>query len=111
RGETIAMVWQSAGSAGAQSSAAGKTLPGARRRKKSRKTGILSTLTGSFLTTKSRAVGGEDDEAQGSRAVLETVVLIAALLGIGGLIVYLVWPPGQEYLYKHAESLMASERY
>ena len=29
-------------------------------------------------------------------------------IGIGGLIVYLVWPPGQEYLYKHAEALMAS---
>jgi serine/threonine-protein kinase len=110
RGEPIPMVWPSPGSAGA-SSAAGKTVPGARRRKKARKTGILSTLTGSFFTTRSRAVSGEDDEAQGSRAVLETVVLIAALLGIGGLIVYLVWPPGQEYLYKHAESLMASERY
>ena len=52
--------------------------------------------------------GGEADEAQ-LAAGLETLLLVGALLGIGGLIVYLVWPPGQESLYKHAEALMASD--
>jgi len=109
RGETIPMVWPSASTPGARpSSAAGETAPGTRRKKKARKAGILSTLTGSFLATRSGALPGEDDEARGPRAALETLVLLAALVGIGGLIVYLVWPPGQEYLYERAKALMAS---
>ena len=32
-----------------------------------------------------------------------------ALVVIGGIIAYLVWPPSAEYLYRHAEALMASE--
>ncbi len=124
RGEAIPMVWPSPGSAaanpprsgavigaagavtGAPGDASSTTRP---RKKKARKTSMLSTLTGSFLPGRSRTMGDGDDQAGSSRAMLETVVLLAALVGIGGLIVYLVWPPGQEYLYKHAEALMASK--
>ena len=31
-----------------------------------------------------------------------------ALVAIGGVIAYMVWPPSAEYLFKHAEALMAS---
>jgi eukaryotic-like serine/threonine-protein kinase len=114
RGESIPMVWPSSGSDGQPPRAGGATdgAPAtARPRKKTRKPTILSTLTGSFLTTRSRAAREGVDEPDRPRAGLETVILLAALLGIGGLIVYLVWPASQESLYKHAETLMASSRY
>jgi serine/threonine-protein kinase len=115
RGEPIPMVWPTPGSPAATPprSGPGSGVPGestlvARPKKKPRKSGLFSTLTGSVFTTRTRATREETDEAPGSRAALETLLLLAALVGIGGLIAYLVWPPGQEYLYKHAESLMAS---
>lgn len=43
-----------------------------------------------------------------SRAALETGGLVTALLVVGGVIVYLVWPPGAKYLYEHAKPLMES---
>ena len=43
-----------------------------------------------------------------SRAGLETIGLVAALLLVGGVMGYLVWPPGAEYLYEHAKTLMES---
>jgi serine/threonine-protein kinase len=113
RGDRIAMVWPTPGSPGANPPRAGgvpadtPTIP--RPRKKARKATVLSTLTGSFFTTRSRPTRGETDEPHPARAGLETLLLVAALVGIGGLIVYLVWPPGQESLYKHAEALMASD--
>jgi serine/threonine-protein kinase len=111
RGEPIPMVWPSSSDGGPTrgTGTSGGTGSGTRRKKK-RKAGILSTLTGSAFTTRSRDATGEDEEDRGPRAALETAVLLAALVGIGGLILYLVWPPGQEYLYKHAEALMASTR-
>jgi serine/threonine-protein kinase len=112
RGERIPMVWPTPGSAEANPPRAGavpaETPSAPRPKKKARKATILSTLTGSFFTTRSRATRGETDEAETSRAGLETLLLLAALAGLGGLIVYLVWPPGQEALYKRAEALMAS---
>jgi serine/threonine-protein kinase len=115
RGESIPMVWPTSGTGAANPPRAGGVPDGAtgttRPRKKTRKSTILSTLTGSFLTTRSRAAREGADAPERSRAGLETLLLLAALLGIGGLILYLVWPPGQEYLYKHAEALMASSRY
>jgi serine/threonine-protein kinase len=42
---------------------------------------------------------------------LETLGLLAALFAIGGFIVYWVWPPGAEYLYRHAVPLMESTRH
>ncbi len=62
------------------------------------------------MTSKPRTLRtGEVDEVESSRVGLETILLVAALLAVGALIAYIVWPPGQEYLYKHAEALMASE--
>ena len=36
---------------------------------------------------------------------LETALLVLALVAIGGLIAYVVWPPSQEYLFSHAKAL------
>lgn len=38
----------------------------------------------------------------------ELAGLLVALVAVGGLIAYLVWPPGEEYLYRHGKDLMAS---
>ncbi len=109
RGESVPMVWPSAGSGAANPSRSGAAgASPAPKKKKARKNTIFSTLTGTFLTTRSRTLSDGDDRGDSRRAWLETLILLTALLAIGGLIVYLVWPPGQEYLYKHAEALMAS---
>jgi serine/threonine-protein kinase len=42
------------------------------------------------------------------RTLLTTVLLVVALIGIGGIIGWGLWPPGQDYLYKEAKKLMAS---
>jgi eukaryotic-like serine/threonine-protein kinase len=110
RGEPIPMVWPSAGSAAANPPRAG-AFPGATspaRKKKARKNTLFSTLTGTFHTTRSRTLGDAADGENSRRAIVETLLLLVALVAIGGLIVYLVWPPGQDYLYKQAEGLMAS---
>ncbi|MHB1558924.1 MAG: protein kinase domain-containing protein [Isosphaeraceae bacterium] len=110
RGESVPMVWPSAGSPAANPPRAGASLGTgtAPRKKKARKNTVFATLTGTFLTTRSRTLSDGDDGGNSRRALVETLLLLAALVAIGGLIVYLVWPPGQEYLYKHAETLMAS---
>ena len=38
----------------------------------------------------------------------EIAGLASSLVAVGGLIAYLVWPPGPEYLYRHAKTLMDS---
>jgi serine/threonine protein kinase len=43
-----------------------------------------------------------------TRAHLEVAGLVGALALIAGAIGYIVWPPGPGYLYRHAETLMAS---
>jgi serine/threonine-protein kinase len=48
------------------------------------------------------------DEKGGRTRLLETLGLVAALAVIGGIIGYVVWPPGPRYLYAQAERLMAS---
>jgi len=45
-----------------------------------------------------------------SRAGIETLGLVTALLAAGGLMIYLAWPPSAEYLYEHAKPLMASTK-
>jgi serine/threonine-protein kinase len=90
RGETVAMVWPTADGAG--------DLPPTRSTdavKKPRKSG--------------RSKGPADSEAGRKRRRLETAGLVAALFAIGGLIAYLVWPPGREPLFQQAEKLMASD--
>jgi serine/threonine-protein kinase len=45
-----------------------------------------------------------------TRGVLETAGLVSALLVIGGLMVYVAWPPSAKYLYEHAKPLMESDQ-
>jgi serine/threonine-protein kinase len=45
-----------------------------------------------------------------TRSVIETGLLVAALLAIGGFIAYWLYPPSAGYLYHQAEVLMASKR-
>jgi len=47
-------------------------------------------------------------KARGRGKWLEVGGLVAGLLVVGGLIAYVVWPPGDRYLHAHAEALMAS---
>ncbi|GAC1467184.1 MAG: hypothetical protein NVSMB9_08520 [Isosphaeraceae bacterium] len=86
RGVSIPMVWPTAGintsGFGSTSTTAKKTTKGGR----GRKTGFRR-----FVTVRA----------------LETLALFAALLGIGGFVGYMFWPPSMLYLYKHAEILMA----
>jgi serine/threonine-protein kinase len=42
------------------------------------------------------------------RRRLETVGLVVALVAVVGAIAYVVYPPGEAYLYRHAKELMAS---
>ena len=57
-----------------------------------------------------RKAPARDDDRPRSRLLLETAGLVTALLLIGAVIAYIVWPPGQEYLYQHAKTLMASTK-
>ncbi len=54
-----------------------------------------------------------DSKASGppilTRARVEVAALVLALLALGGGIAYVVWPPGQEYLFRHAKTLMDSK--
>ena len=63
---------------------------------------------------RSRSAAVEDRTRRRSswlnRSTIETGLLVLALVAIGGFIAYWVWPPSAEYLYKHAEALMASSR-
>jgi hypothetical protein len=45
-----------------------------------------------------------------NRRVLETAGLLAVLIGLTGVLAYVFWPPGQEYLYEHASKGMESGR-
>jgi eukaryotic-like serine/threonine-protein kinase len=109
RGGQVAMVWPTSGAAPANPARAGGpaqavSSAGAspeRTRKKKGKTG--STQSNRSLAD------GEGSWASINRSTVETGLLGAALLVIGGIIAYIVWPPGEDYLFKHAEALMASE--
>jgi eukaryotic-like serine/threonine-protein kinase len=109
RGGQVAMVWPSNGPAGpnpprgggpAQAVSSAGASPERTRKKKAK---TVSTQSG---RAQSDVEGGW---AWINRSTVETGLLVAALLIIGGVIAYIVWPPGEEYLFKHAEALMASE--
>jgi len=114
RGAAIPMVWPTPGSAGANSAPAGggrsESAGGDRPKRKSRKVGTLATFTSTLFSTRSRSGPAESDSPGLNRAAIETALLVLALITIGGFIVYWVWPPGQEYLYRHAEALMKSSK-
>jgi eukaryotic-like serine/threonine-protein kinase len=107
RGDPIAMVWPSTGRDPARPPRASAASPD-RPRKKSRKAGATGGTARS-------AIGrpGSDSDFQFSwlsRSMIETALLALALVVIGGFIAYRVWPPSKEYLYKQADTLMASSR-
>jgi serine/threonine-protein kinase len=106
RGESIPMVWPEPGSPDANPPRAGVGVPGARSRKKSRKSGTLFGFkTG--LATRDQD-GGETGSRWLSRQALEPAGLAAVLIAIGGFMGYWLWPPSAGYLYHQAEALMAS---
>ncbi len=118
RGAAIAMVWPTPGSAAANPPRAGAPTGAGggrpdstvtdRPKRKPRKTGPLSILTSTLFASRSRSGTDESGATRLSRGILEIVGLLLALVAVGGLIVYLVWPLGQEALYHKAEALMAS---
>jgi predicted Ser/Thr protein kinase len=110
RGAPVAMVWPSGGPfsakparAGDPSEAAGSAVASPERARK--KKGKAASTRGN----RARA-DLERGSSRINRATIETGILALALVAIGGFIAYLVWPPSAEYLYKHAEALMASSR-
>jgi serine/threonine-protein kinase len=118
RGEAIPMVWPSTSGTSKGQRAAGGASGGAatgsitteRTRRKSKKPRSLVTLASAIFPTRSRTVGDGPGFAGLSRSAIETMLLLLALVGIGGFIVYRIWPPGQEYLYRQAKPLMESDR-
>jgi eukaryotic-like serine/threonine-protein kinase len=107
RGAPVAMVWPSSGApAAANAPRAGEAVSSAgappdRTRKKKAKAGS---------TRSSRSQSDVDAGFSWiNRSTVETGLLALALVVIGVIIGYIVWPPSAEYLYKHAEPLMASE--
>ncbi len=114
RGASIAMVWPSTQPAG--SKPLKSVLPVTARsfggvsdasdapRKKTRKSGKPSS------TASRRTSAASSDSPWLTRSSLETALLALALVAIGGFIGYWVWPPSAGYLYRNAESLMASSR-
>ncbi|HZW34407.1 MAG TPA: protein kinase [Isosphaeraceae bacterium] len=115
RGAAIPMVWPSSGPGGANPATAGtgrgETARTDRPRRKSRKVGTLATFASTLVATRSRSVADAPDAPGVNRAAIETALLVLALFVVGGFIAYWVWPPGQEYLYRHAEALMKSSRH
>ena len=118
RGVSIAMVWPSSGSAAAKpprggvpsGGILGDSLVGERPKRKARKASLFSTLASSVFSTRSRNAPSDLESRWPSRGLFEIAGLLLALLAVGGLIVYLVWPASQETLYRKAEALMASTR-
>jgi eukaryotic-like serine/threonine-protein kinase len=110
RGAPVAMVWPSSGPSPAKPKRAGgpaedveSAIASPERVPKKR------GKAGSTRSNRSRS-DLEGGSSSINRATIETGLLALALVAIGGFIAYLVWPSSAEYLYKHAEALMASSR-
>jgi serine/threonine-protein kinase len=88
RQETIKMVWAQPGTAGSMPSRAEVGDP------------LLKK------TTKSKKKKGKPEKSW--QGWLEVGGLVAGLILVALAIGYVVWPPSEGYLYKHAETLMAS---
>jgi eukaryotic-like serine/threonine-protein kinase len=110
RGAPVAMVWPPSGVSSAKPARAGApaeavspavSSPESTRKKKGKAGATRNNRTRSDTESGSSRI---------NRPSLESGLLALALVAIGGLIAYLVWPPSAEYLFKHAEVLMASSR-
>jgi serine/threonine-protein kinase len=97
RGEPIEMVWPKAGSSQANPIRTdfGTSQKKGRTGKRKRRSSTPDDTSGSRLL---------------SRGALEVAGLVAALLAIGGVIGYALWPVSAQYLYHQAELLMATGR-
>jgi serine/threonine protein kinase len=104
KNQSVAMVWPEPGDAAANPSRAGigvapkKPRPAGKGKKKSKSSGAIA------------AVSVDDEPGFFTRERLEVLGLVGGLLVIGGFIAYWLWPPGQDYLYRHAVPLMESSR-
>jgi serine/threonine-protein kinase len=113
RGDPIAMVWPSskAGAKSARASGKGSAAAAA----SSAIAGDDPSISLPKKTRKSAATSRDRTAIGGrfgwlDRSKIETGALVAALIAIAGFIAYVVWPPSAKYLYRQAESLMASSR-
>lgn len=98
KSEAVPMVWPTQGANGGMATVAPTpvrtgTEGGTKKTRKSART------VGTFV------LGG----TRRGRRILETAGLVLAAAVVSGAIAYVVWPPGQDYLYKHAKELMASK--
>lgn len=104
KSQPVAMVWPEPGSAAANPGRAGigaeakKAKAAGKGKKKARSSGAIGAAT------------IDDEPGFFTRERLEVGGLVAGMLLIGGLVAYWLWPPGQEYLYRHAVPLMESSR-
>ncbi len=90
KGQPIPMVWPEVGSAASNPTRSGTTLePKKKPRKKKKK---------------------KETAMERLRDLAPVVGLVAALLVVGGLIAYFVWPPSADYLFARAKPLMTSDR-
>ena len=97
KAETVPMVWPTVDANG---NTAAPGTPAPRAATQGTKKGRKSARTlGTF------ELGGTHP---GRRAV-ETAGLVLGLVVVSGAIAYVVWPPGEKYLYQHAKELMASK--
>ena len=108
RKEAVAMVWPTADSPAADPPRANGPVTSAETSSPS-KTARKRTKTGG----KSR--GARDGSGSGiagalSKVGMETIGLVFALIAVGALMVYWVWPPSASYLYRRAVPLMESSR-
>jgi serine/threonine-protein kinase len=103
-GKAVKMVWAQDGSA-VQNPARLGTVSASR---KSPSENGSPAKRDSGRRSKKQADGG--GSVLFSRAGLETMGLVLALFALGGLMVYLAWPPNARYLYEHAKPLMESDQ-
>ncbi len=102
KNEPVPMVWAAGDARSAEPARASREASPTKTRTKK--------TSGSRKTARTSA-GNQDSNSTITRARLETALLVAGLLLIGGFITYWVWPPSAEYLYHKAETLMASSRH
>jgi eukaryotic-like serine/threonine-protein kinase len=100
RGAAVAMVWPSRGGTPEGASRSAVASRERSRKKKGKASATQANRTRSDL---------EGGSSWLTRSTIETALLALALVAIGAVIAYLVWPPSAEYLFKQAEPLMASQ--
>jgi serine/threonine-protein kinase len=88
KGEKIAMIWPTEGDSAGPGRAGLEPSPKPRKEKSAKKGSGRLVL---------------------NRSLVESALLVLALVAVGSVIAYVVWPPGQDYLFQHAKALMDSK--